>query len=287
MIQTAQLGKRFGRHWALRHCDLSIPPGRVAALVGPNGAGKTTLLQLLVGLLRPSEGSVHVLGLDPWRSGNRILPQIGFVAQNHPLYSQYAIEDILCLGRHLNRRWDMVAARRRLSQLGVPLSAHVGQLSDGQHAQLALTLALAKMPQLLVLDEPLASLDPLARQELLDSLRNACQEFSLTVVLSSHIIADLEDVCDFLVVISASRVLVADSVTVVLSRNSSTPPNLGERSDQQAGTRPRDGGVGPHSVGSDAISVPAAARRQRSPLEEVVLAYMRLSRQDRTDEIDS
>lgn len=210
-LETTHLSKRYGRTWALQDCTLALPAGRVAALVGPNGAGKTTLLNLSVGLLSPTEGHVQVFGCSPLTQTTETLPRLGFVAQDHPLYKDFTVADLLTLGRKLNPRWDDPLARARIQKLGIPLDRRTGKLSGGQQAQVALVLALAKRPDLLLLDEPLASLDPLARREFLRTLLDATVESSLTVLLSSHIIGDLERVCDYLIILSASHVqLVGD-----------------------------------------------------------------------------
>src|SRR6516225_10637234 len=191
-LETTNLSKRYGhKNWALQNATLHLPAGRVAALVGPNGAGKSTLLHLAVGLLNPSGGSVRVCGFDPVRQPEEVLPRIGFVAQDHPLYKSFSVADMLTFGRQLNPRWDNALALQRLHQLGIPLNRAVGKLSGGQQAQVALALALAKRPNLLLLDEPVASLDPLARREFLNAVMEATAEGGPTVLLSSHIIADL------------------------------------------------------------------------------------------------
>jgi len=208
-METTGLSKRYGRTWALQDCTLSLPAGRVAALVGPNGAGKTTLLQLAIGLLEPTAGEVHVFGLSPSQQSKEALPRLGFVAQDTPLYKGFTVEELLTLGHKLNPRWDDGLARARMRKLGIPLERRAGKLSGGQQAQVALVLALAKRPDLLLLDEPLASLDPLARREFVRTLMDAVAESGLTVLLSSHIIGDLERVCDYLVILSASHVQLA------------------------------------------------------------------------------
>jgi ABC-2 type transport system ATP-binding protein len=205
MLQTDGLGKRYGSSWALRDCSLEIPAGSVTAIVGPNGAGKTTLLHLAVGLTEPSAGEVRVLGHSPREDAVEVLPRIGFVAQEHPLYRGFTIAETLRLGRELNPSWNDDAARARIDALGLPLRKKVGALSGGQRAQVALTLALAKEPDLLLLDEPVAALDPLARREFLQSVMEAVAETGMTVVLSSHLIADLERVCDHLVILAGGR----------------------------------------------------------------------------------
>jgi ABC-2 type transport system ATP-binding protein len=215
-IQTSGLGKQYRRTWALRDCTLAIPEGRVVGLVGPNGAGKTTLLRLAGGLLAPTCGTIAVLGEDP-AAGPAQLARVGFVAQDTPVYARMPIAGHLRLGAWLNPGWDDELARRRIAQVGLDLRQRAGSLSGGQRAQLALTLALAKRPELLILDEPVASLDPLARREFLRGLMEAVAEHGVSVVLSSHLVADLERVCDYLVVLVASRVRVAGEVSGLLA----------------------------------------------------------------------
>jgi ABC-2 type transport system ATP-binding protein len=216
-LETHDLGRRYGSQWALRGCTLAIPAGTVTALVGPNGAGKTTLLRLAVGLTRPSAGSVQVLGLDPHSDAAEALPRVGFLAQEHPLYGGFTIEEMLRVGRELNPTWDDDAARARIAELDLPLGKKVRRLSGGQRAQVALTLALAKRPELLLLDEPVASLDPLARREFLQSVVEAVAEHELTVVLSSHILADLERMCDHLVILAAGRTQLVGSIEEIVA----------------------------------------------------------------------
>jgi ABC-2 type transport system ATP-binding protein len=211
VLETEQLGKRYGKVWALRDCSLHLPAGRVAALVGPNGAGKSTLLHLAVGLLRPDAGTVRVFGASPY-DNTAALAEIGFVAQDTPLYRDFSAHELVTMGAKLNRRWDSGLARNRLAQLGIPPDKQVGKLSGGQRAQVALALALAKRPRLLLLDEPVASLDPLARREFLQSLMGSVADAGTTVLLSSHLLADLERVCDYLIVLQASKVQLVGAV---------------------------------------------------------------------------
>ena len=216
VMEATGLGKRYGRRWALRDCTLAIPAGRVVGLVGPNGAGKTTLLHLAVGLLAPTSGSIRVLGANP-ADGPVQLGRVGFVAQDTPVYARLTVAQHLRMGAWLNPSWDTEMAKGRIEQLGLDLRQRAGTLSGGQRAQLALTLAVAKRPECLILDEPLASLDPLARREFLRSLMEIVAAQRISVVLSSHLIADLERVCDYLVVLVASRVQVAGEVSELLS----------------------------------------------------------------------
>jgi ABC-2 type transport system ATP-binding protein len=216
-LEASGLGKRYRRTWALRDCNLTVPRGRIAALVGPNGAGKTTLLHLAVGLLAPNTGQIRVLDRPPGDPG--LLAQVGFVAQDTPLYRDFTAAEHLTLGAKLNRRFDRSLARGRLERLAIPLDRRVGELSGGQRAQVALALALAKRPELLLLDEPLASLDPLARREFLQTLMGAVAEQAVTVVLSSHLLADLERVCDYLIVLSAAQVQVLGATEALLAQH--------------------------------------------------------------------
>ena len=215
VIETSGLGRQYRRKWALRDCTLAVPEGHVVGLVGPNGAGKTTLLRLAAGMLAPTSGAITVLGARPAARPAQ-LARIGFVAQNAPVYARMTVADHLRLGRWLNPGWDDALARQRISQRGLDLKQRAGSLSGGQQAQLALTLALAKRPGLLILDEPVASLDPLARREFLQILMEAVAEQGLSVVLSSHLVADLERVCDYLIVLVASRIQVAGEVDDLL-----------------------------------------------------------------------
>ena len=216
VIETSGLGKRYRRKWALTDCTLSIPAGHVVGLVGPNGAGKTTLLNLAVGLIAPDAGTIEVLGGAPG-AGQAQLARVGFLAQDAPVYAGLSVGDHLKLGTRLNPGWDAGLARGRVERLDLDPGQKAGTLSGGQRAQLALTLAVAKRPELLVLDEPVASLDPLARREFLADLMEAVAEQELSVVLSSHLVADLERVCDYLIVLVGSRVRVAGPVDELLA----------------------------------------------------------------------
>jgi ABC-2 type transport system ATP-binding protein len=216
ILETRGLGKKYGQRWALRDCTLEIPAGRVVGLVGPNGAGKSTLLNLAVGQLAPTEGRITVLGGRP-ASGPGQLAKVGYVAQDTPTYAGLTVADHLELGARLNPGWDGALAQARIERLGYDPRQRAGKLSGGQRAQLALTLGLAKRPELLILDEPVASLDPLARREFLQGLMEATAEYSLSVVLSSHLVSDLERTCDYIVVLVGSRVQVAGDVDDLLA----------------------------------------------------------------------
>jgi ABC-2 type transport system ATP-binding protein len=217
-IETRGLSKRYRKVTALTDCAITVPEGRISALIGPNGAGKTTLLRVLAGLARPSGGDVAVLGGTPCQDP-AFLAGIGFVAQEIPLYRRLSAADHIAIGAHLNPRWDADSVRQRLTGLNIPLSQKVGTLSGGQRAQVALSLALAKRPRLLLLDEPVAALDPLARRQFLAHLAEAVAAGGLTVVLSSHLVADLERVCDHLILLAASRVQLCGDIDTLLAEH--------------------------------------------------------------------
>jgi ABC-2 type transport system ATP-binding protein len=216
VLQATGLTKRYGRRPALSDCTLAIPPGHVVGLVGPNGAGKTTLLQIAVGMLPPTSGTIEILGGQP-ASGPAQLARVGFVAQDTPTYAGLSIADHLRFGAHTNPGWDPQLAADRIAKLGLDPSQKAGKLSGGQRAQLALTLAIAKRPDLLILDEPVSSLDPLARREFLQSLMAFIADHGASVILSSHLVSDLERVCDYLIVLVASRVRIAGEVEDLLA----------------------------------------------------------------------
>ncbi len=217
-ITTTGLTKHYGKVAALSGCTITVPEGRISALIGPNGAGKTTLLRLEAGLARPTAGQVTVNGGTP-RQDPAFLADIGYLAQEIPLYRRLSAADHIRAGAHLNPRWDGESVRERLTGLKIPLDRPVGKLSGGQRAQVALALILAKRPRLLLLDEPVAALDPLARRNFLALLADGVAEGGLTVVMSSHLVADLERVCDHIVMLSASRVQVCGDIDDVLAEH--------------------------------------------------------------------
>jgi ABC-2 type transport system ATP-binding protein len=218
-IVAENLGKRYGTRWALRGCSLEVPAGSVTALVGPNGAGKTTLMHLGVGLTDPTEGTIAVFGDSARAEPLRVLPRIGFVAQSHPLERRFRVADMLTVGRKLNPRWDDGLATSWLRARDIALDQRVGELSGGQQAQVALALAIAKRPDVLILDEPAAALDPLARREFLQALMEAVVERELTVLMSSHLLADLERVCDRLVVMAAGGVQLVGPIDEIVAKH--------------------------------------------------------------------
>ncbi len=217
-IRTSELSKRYRRVTALSDCTITVPEGRISALIGPNGAGKTTLLRLLAGLTRPTAGELAVNGGIP-RQDPAFLASIGFLAQEIPLYRRLSAEDHIQAGAHLNPCWDGESVRERLTALTIPVDRAVGTLSGGQRAQVALALTLAKRPRLLLLDEPVAALDPLARRNFLAILADAVAAGGLTVVLSSHLVADLERVCDHIIMLAASRVQLCGDIEELLAEH--------------------------------------------------------------------
>jgi ABC-2 type transport system ATP-binding protein len=277
-IRTSGLGKRYGSRWALRDCTLEIPAGSVTALVGPNGAGKTTLLHMVIGLLEQTSGEVEVFGRSPRHDAKEVLPQLGFVAQDHPLHRNLTIADTFTYGRKLNPTWNQQVATERLERLGLSTKQKIGQLSGGQQAQIALTLALAKQPQLLVLDEPVASLDPLARREFLNAVMEVVVDEGITVVLSSHIVAELERVCDYLVTLAQGATQLHGSIAqIVASHRLLTGP----RSDAASVARMHNVVRESHTERQTTLLVRANGHvydsrweQHEVDLEEIVLAYL-------------
>ena len=278
IIETNGLGKRYGSTWALRECSLAVPAGHVAALVGPNGAGKTTLLNLAVGLAAPSAGGVTVLGGHPAGSP-AALDGVAFVAQDTPLYKNLSVADMLHLTRNLNWRFDQRYAEIRLGELGIPLKRKAGKLSGGQQAQLALTLALARRPRLLVLDEPVAMLDPIARHDFMALVLTAAVDDGVSVVLSSHVLAELERVADYLVLLSRGRVQVAGEVDDLLAshRVLTGPAAEADRYAERPVVHVRRGEVQAHLLVRAGADDPVPPRWEAHPvgLEELALAYLR------------
>ncbi len=278
VVEASGLGKRYGSTWALRNCSLAIPAGHVVALVGPNGAGKSTLLNLVVGLAAPSEGSVTVLGGLPAGSP-AALDSIAFVAQDTPLYGNLSAADMLHLTRNLNRRFDQSYARARLAELGIPRNRRAGKLSGGQQAQLALTLALARRPRLLVLDEPVAMLDPIARHDFMATVLGAAAEDGVSVLLSSHVLAELERVADHLILLSRGRVQVAGDVDDLLARHRmlTGPAAEADRYAQRPVVHMRSGGAQAHLLVRASADDPVPPGWEAHPvgLEELAMAYLR------------
>ena len=284
VVEASGLGKRYGSTWALRECTLAVPAGRVAALVGPNGAGKTTLLNLAVGLLAPSAGEVTVLdGCPP--GSPPALDGIAFVAQDTPVYKNLSAADMLHLTRNLSRRFDQAYAETRLAELGIPLERKAGRLSGGQQAQLALTLALARRPQLLLLDEPVAMLDPVARHDFMATVITAAagkgqgEAGGMSVLLSSHVLTELERVADYLILLSRGRVQVAGQVDDLLAshRILTGPAAEAARYAERLVLNSRQDGAQARLLVRAVADDPVPPGWQAHPvgLEELALAYLR------------
>jgi ABC-2 type transport system ATP-binding protein len=278
-IQTSGLTKRYRRVTALSNCSVTVPQGRISALVGPNGAGKTTLMRMLCGLSQPTAGSASVLGDTP-RQDPAFLAEVGFLAQEMPLYRRMSAEDHIRIGAHLNSRWDGPSVRDRLRGLDIPLDRAVGTLSGGQRSQVALSLVLAKQPRLLLLDEPVAALDPLARRHFLQTLTAAVadSEGSLTVVLSSHLIADIERVCDHIILLAASQVqLCGDTDDLLASHKVLVGPAKDTSPLERAHTVVQKTTAGRQSTLLVRLAGPLADpgyQAEDVSLEELVLGYM-------------
>ena len=280
VIETRELGKRYGSTWALRECNLAVPAGHLAALVGPNGAGKTTLLNLAAGLAVPTTGNVTVLGGQP--AGSPVaLDGVAFVAQDTPLYKNLPVTDLLHLTRNLNRRFDQHYATARLAELDIPLTRKAGKLSGGQQAQLALTLALARHPRLLVQDEPMAMLDPLARHDFMATVMAAMADDGMSVLLSSHVLAELERVADYLVLVLRCSVQVADEVETLLAGHrvlTGPATEAGRHAERLTVVHARRGAAQTHLLvrtNGSAEPVPPGWEAHPVSLEELTLAYRR------------
>ena len=280
VIESRGLGKRYGSTWALRDCNLAIPQGHVAALVGPNGAGKTTLLNLTVGLAAPTAGVVTVLG-GVLAGSPEALDGIAFVAQDTPLYKNLSAADMLHMSRSLNRRFDELYAKARLRELGIPLDRIAGRMSGGQQAQLALTLALARHPELLVLDEPMAMLDPLARHDFMATVMTAMADDGVSVLLSSHVLAELERVADYIVLMSGGSVQVAGEVDDLLASHRvlvGPADEAGQYIKRLNVVHARRGEAQAHLLvrtDSATEAIPLGWEAHAVSLEELTIAYMR------------
>ncbi|GIF75794.1 ABC transporter ATP-binding protein [Asanoa siamensis] len=277
VLRAENLTKRYGRREALADCTLDVPAGRVVGLVGPNGAGKTTLLQLAVGMLTPTAGTITVLGGRPG-AGPDQLAKVGFVAQDAATYANLTVADHLRFGARTNPRWDQAVAGERIAALGLDPRQKAGRLSGGQRAQLALTMAIAKRPELLVLDEPVASLDPIARREFLRALMAHTAEHRTSVILSSHLVSDLERVCDHLIVLTASRVRVAGDVDELMGTHYRLTGARRDAADLPAGAEVIEhSATGRQSTFVVRSVVPIddpSLTVEQLTLEELVLAYL-------------
>ncbi len=214
-IEAHGVGRKYRRGWALRDCSFRLPAGRICGLVGPNGAGKTTLMSIAANLLEPTEGTLTVFGAQPQsaEAGRRT----AFLAQEKPLFRRFTVAETLRLGRELNPGWDQRAAEQIVRAGNVPMDAKVGTLSGGQRTRVAFALAFGKRPDVLLLDEPMSDLDPLVRHELMTTLMAEAAEHGTTVLMSSHMLSELESVCDFLLVISGGGLRVAGDVDEIRS----------------------------------------------------------------------
>jgi ABC-2 type transport system ATP-binding protein len=277
VLHAQALGKRYGQRLALADCTLEIPPGHVVGLVGPNGAGKTTLLKIACGMLAPTTGSIEVLGSPPV-DGPAQLARVGYVAQDTPVYANLSVADHLTLGAKLNPGWDAALARTRIDTLGLDRKQKAGKLSGGQRAQLALTVAVAKRPELLILDEPVASLDPLARRDFLRHLMESVADNDTSVILSSHLVSDLERVCDYLIVLVDSRVQLAGETEDLLAAHHRLVCTRRPEADLPAGLAVI---WAEHTERQSTFIVRSEAERpagdwsaERVDLEDLVLTYM-------------
>jgi ABC-2 type transport system ATP-binding protein len=278
VIEAEGLGKRYRRQWALSDCTLSIPAGHVVGLVGLNGAGKTTLLNLATGMVAPTTGTIAVLGGRP-AAGPAQLARVGYLAQDAPVYPGLSVAEHLKLGARLNPGWDAPLARRRIDRLDLDRRRKAGKLSGGQRAQLGLTIALAKRPELLILDEPVASLDPLARREFLQDLMEAVAEEQVNIVLSSHLINDLERVCDYLIVLADARVRIAGPVDDLLAAHRLLSGPRRDEGSLPAGMQVISGSHTDRQstllVGTSGPILDPAWTVTEIGLEDLVLAYMK------------
>jgi ABC-2 type transport system ATP-binding protein len=263
VLEAHALAKRYGRRtWALTGIDLALPQGGITALVGPNAAGKSTLIKTWVGFEKPTSGSVTVMGIDPWRDRSRALAKVGYVPQSPALYDGLSVDDHLDLAVQLRPGFDRAYAEQRMAQLDIPAGRGARSLSGGQQAQVALALALGTRASILLLDEPLASLDPLARREFLHVVTDAVRGDGTTALLSSHIVTDVEQACDRLIVLGVGRVLLNDTVAAALAHHAIA---LTERLDAVGSFAAADG---------SRIYLIRGAGDRPATLEEVVLGYL-------------
>jgi ABC-2 type transport system ATP-binding protein len=277
VLQAQGLTKLYGQRPGLVDANLELPAGRVIGLVGPNGAGKSTLLNLTCGLVAPTAGTLTVLGARPAASAAQ-LARVGFVAQDTPVYSGLSVGDHLRLGARLNKTWDQQLAERRIRQVGLDLVQKAGHLSGGQRAQLALTVAVAKRPELLIFDEPVAALDPLARRQFLQNLMEFVRELDATVIVSSHLLGDIARICDHLVVLASSRVQLTGDIDALVGAHYRL---VGARRDFDDLPSQIEVITAEHTDGQSTLIVrvsdagsPLLADAEHVDLEDMVLAYM-------------
>jgi ABC-2 type transport system ATP-binding protein len=280
ILETHDIGKRYGRRrWALRHVDLQVPDGSITALVGPNGSGKSTLLKAWVGFERPSEGYLIVDGVDPWKDRGGAIERIGYVPQAPSLYRELTVDEHVTMARTLRPGFDPAVARRRLDDLDIPLTSRADELSGGQQAQVGLALALGVRAPVLLLDEPLASLDPLARREFLHVLVDAVRADGATALLSSHVITDIEQACDRLLVLGAGRTLLDLSIAGAIAEHRVLEATTGTEGPAPASIV----GIFPGPAGERLALVRGdeSVGGRPATLEEVVLGHLAAAREPR------
>ncbi|MGH3207429.1 MAG: ABC transporter ATP-binding protein [Trebonia sp.] len=284
-LRADRLGKWYGHTWGLRDCTFAVPPGSIVGLAGPNGAGKTTLLALTVGLLAPTEGEVALFGERSRAQDAAALARVSYLAQDHPLYRGFKVADMFRFGWSLNPSWDAGLAAARMAALDIPLKRKVNSLSGGQQAQVALTMALAKRAPLLLLDEPVASLDPLARLDFMRDVVAASAESGLTVLVASHVIAELERLCGWLLVLNGGRLqlagavddLVAGHAVLTVPRdavNGALPGRVIERTDSDRHSTVLVSAP-PDAVAAAITAPPPGWAAEPAGFEQLVLAYLR------------
>lgn len=294
-LRTSRLGRRYGRVWGLRDCTLEVPAGAVAALVGPNGAGKTTLLEMIIGLLEPTEGQVSVFGETSRAETARTLARVGYVAQDHPLYRDFTVADMFHLGRAMNPSWDQKLAAARMDALGIPLKRKVRKLSGGQRAQVSLTMALAKRAPLVVLDEPVSSLDPVARLEFMRDVMASAADADLTFLISSHVVSELERFCDWLIILAGGHLQLAGPADDLLAAHQLLTVPRATPDTELPGTAIHrtgsDSPSGQHStvlVRADPVQLTVQGRPgwQAGPVsyEQLVMAYLQRPTPPRTQD---
>jgi ABC-2 type transport system ATP-binding protein len=281
-LLTDQLSKRYGQVWGLRDCTIEVPAGTIAGLVGPNGAGKTTLLQMIIGLLEPTEGSVEVFGQTSRANRAETLARVGYVAQDHPLYRDFTVADMFHFGRSMNETWDQTVAVSRAEAAEIPLKRKIKTLSGGQQAQVSLAMALAKRPELLVLDEPVSSLDPIARLDFMRDVTAAVAETGLTVIISSHVVSELERLCDWLVVLTGGQVQLAGPVEDLLGEHRLLTVPRATTAESLPGVVVSRDDSDRHSAVLTAVSsgdwpgqLPVGWQSEPVGFEQLVLAYLR------------
>lgn len=281
-LETVGLGRRYRKKWGLRDCSLSVPLGSITGLIGPNGAGKSTLLRLAAGLSRPTTGTVTLFGRPVRPNGTEHLSRIAYFDQLRPLYGGLRVEETLLFGRKFNSIWDNDAALAWLNESQVSLSERVDSLSLGQQALVALGLCVGKSPELLLLDEPVANLDPLARRQLLGMLLATVAERGTTVFLSSHIISELEPVCDRLIILSASSVMVSGTVEWFLTSHRIITAERSEPLPQGVAVISRRDAERQATllIREDEGSVGSPWQISEPGLDEIVLAYLSMPQPD-------